>query len=305
MTNLKNKKGFSLIELSIVILIIGIIIAGITQSSRLIRQFKLSSARTQTQSSPVSSIPNLGAWFETTLESSFDDAEVEDSDVVAASEITTWHDINPASSIKRDATGIPGTVPYYYANCINGLPCLRFDGADNLFDFDGTFLVGVDYTIFVVERRRADAAGYFIGSSAVTTADNVSLRLGYESAIKLHFGHGDLDDFYAGITFPTGDTINPAYLHTFVNASLANGASTFSYYSNGSATDSIVASGTIAMRTLTAFASASIGYSAVATAAYFTGDIGEIIFYTRALKSEERTAVEGYLLKKWGIDESA
>ncbi|MFM7621329.1 MAG: prepilin-type N-terminal cleavage/methylation domain-containing protein [Alphaproteobacteria bacterium] len=41
-------KAFSLIELSIVILIIGILVAGVTQSSRLIRQMKLLSAQSIT-----------------------------------------------------------------------------------------------------------------------------------------------------------------------------------------------------------------------------------------------------------------
>jgi len=40
-----NKKAFSLIELSIVILIIGIFVAGVTSSSRLLKQMKLTSAR--------------------------------------------------------------------------------------------------------------------------------------------------------------------------------------------------------------------------------------------------------------------
>ena len=39
-----NIKAFSLIELSIVILIIGILVAGVTQSSRLFRQITLSTA---------------------------------------------------------------------------------------------------------------------------------------------------------------------------------------------------------------------------------------------------------------------
>lgn len=45
---MKNKKAFSLIELSIVILIIGIIVAGVTQGLRLINAFRLSSAKSLT-----------------------------------------------------------------------------------------------------------------------------------------------------------------------------------------------------------------------------------------------------------------
>jgi len=45
--------GFSLIELSIVILIIGILVSGVTQSSRLIRQIRIQSARNLTVNSPI------------------------------------------------------------------------------------------------------------------------------------------------------------------------------------------------------------------------------------------------------------
>lgn len=57
--NIKSNKAFSLIELSIVILIIGILVAGVTQSSRLINQIKLSLAQSITRSSDVNSIDNL------------------------------------------------------------------------------------------------------------------------------------------------------------------------------------------------------------------------------------------------------
>jgi prepilin-type N-terminal cleavage/methylation domain-containing protein len=62
------KKAFSLIELSVVVLIIGILIAGITQSSRLVRAMKLNTARSLTRSSDVNSIRNLTAWFDATAE---------------------------------------------------------------------------------------------------------------------------------------------------------------------------------------------------------------------------------------------
>jgi prepilin-type N-terminal cleavage/methylation domain-containing protein len=65
MNKFKNHKisAFSLIELSVVILIIGILVAGVTQSSRLIAQFRLKTAQNLTINSPVSSIKNLSTWY--------------------------------------------------------------------------------------------------------------------------------------------------------------------------------------------------------------------------------------------------
>jgi prepilin-type N-terminal cleavage/methylation domain-containing protein len=57
---MKNQsKAFSLIELSIVILIIGILIAGVTQGSRLVRESKITTAVTLTQSAPIASVKDL------------------------------------------------------------------------------------------------------------------------------------------------------------------------------------------------------------------------------------------------------
>lgn len=85
-----NKKAFSLIELSIVILIIGILIAGVTQGSRLVGAMRLASAKALTQSSPIASMRNLHSWYEATSEGSFLEAETEDSTA-----LTIWKDIGP------------------------------------------------------------------------------------------------------------------------------------------------------------------------------------------------------------------
>ena len=63
-------KAFSLIELSIVILIIGILVAGVTSSSRLITRMKVVTAQNLTRNSPVSSIKDLAMWYETSLDES-------------------------------------------------------------------------------------------------------------------------------------------------------------------------------------------------------------------------------------------
>lgn len=127
MKNLK-KSAFSLIELSIVVLIIGIIIVGVTQSSRVIRQMKLASARSLTEGSPVSSINGLVLWLETTSEKAFS-RELEDATYLPNG--TKWLDRNPQSSLKADAvTSILQNAPIYVDSCINDLPCLSFNTVD-------------------------------------------------------------------------------------------------------------------------------------------------------------------------------
>lgn len=62
------KKAFSLIELSVVILIIGILVAGVTSSSRLISRMRIITVQSLTRSSDVNTIRDISFCVETSLE---------------------------------------------------------------------------------------------------------------------------------------------------------------------------------------------------------------------------------------------
>jgi prepilin-type N-terminal cleavage/methylation domain-containing protein len=111
----KNQQAFSLIELSIVILIIGILVAGITQSSRLIGQMRIQSAKNLTLNSPVSSIKSIHIWLETTTQNSFSSEQPDDNYLVES-----WNDINPQSSYKNNALqSNDSQKPFYKKNNIS------------------------------------------------------------------------------------------------------------------------------------------------------------------------------------------
>ncbi|MBM5782065.1 MAG: type II secretion system protein [Pelagibacterales bacterium] len=135
---------FSLIELSIVILVVGILIAGVTSGSRLVSEFQLQTARTLTNSSSVSGIKDLMLWYETSLESSFDSSERTNQ-----SAVSTWYDINPQSSYKNNATKTTtASKPLFIEGGFpNNITAVRFDGTNDRVFFDGTFLVNTSYTI--------------------------------------------------------------------------------------------------------------------------------------------------------------
>ncbi len=136
---MKNK-AFSLVELSIVILIIGVLVAAVGQGLDLLQDAKVSAARTLTNSSKVSSVRGLVFWLETSMENSFPEGEASDETI-----ISQWNDINPQSSTKfnaragqrSDANQITYNVaagatssntsgPKYVAKGINNLPTLNF-----------------------------------------------------------------------------------------------------------------------------------------------------------------------------------
>lgn len=174
------KRAFSLIELSIVILIIGVLIAAVGQGIDLLQDARLSAARMLTQSSRVNSLKGLILWLEPTSEASFSSAEAVD-----AATISSWNDINPQETKKNNATqtGASSLRPTYVEKGINNLPVLRFDGSTDYLNFDGASLINSNYTIFVVEKKEdvaADVHGFFIGGTN-TTAVNAALHLGYRT----------------------------------------------------------------------------------------------------------------------------
>ncbi len=124
---IKNlKKTFSLIELSIVILIIGLLVAGIVKGQDLYNKMKISSVASLTNNSIVAAISNLNAWYETTSTESFYQDNLFDGQ-----DLSIWRDINPTRSSKlnlgKNNFGT-GNLPDYTKNCINGLPCVDFNG---------------------------------------------------------------------------------------------------------------------------------------------------------------------------------
>ncbi len=158
MTKQHPKLGFSLIELSIVILVIGILVIGITKGSRIMSEAKLKSARSLTTSSPVPLFGDLALWLETTSTTSFDDTEE-----VVGGTISNWYDINPQTNSPLNfSQSSSSSRPAYIKDYTNGLPALKFDGTDdfvrrtNVIGSDLT-KTGDQITIFIVQKYNGSA----------------------------------------------------------------------------------------------------------------------------------------------------
>ncbi len=280
------KRAFSLVELSIVILIIGVLVAAVGQGMDLLQDARLSAARVTTQSSRVNSLKGLILWLEPTSEASFSAAEAVDNSTVSA-----WNDINPQASVKNNATqtGSSSIKPLYIERGINNLPILRFDGVAQYLDYDGSALVNSDYTIFIVEKKGDEnAQGFFVGGSdGITT--NGNLHLGYrplstKAITQAHYGN-DLN--YT----PPSYTLTPT-IHSFWFST--NGGK--KYWNNGGTNPEASSPGQTAA--LVSYAGSKI---ALCYSSYYKGDIAEIIMFNRALSDKDRQAVENYLSKKWAI----
>lgn len=120
--NKNSKKAFSLVEISIVVLIVGLLIAGISKASDMIFDANLKTGRSLTKGAKVNRMPSLSLWMETTLTESLLDKERYD-----ATAISIWRDVNPQVSSKLifKKTGTPKYVEFGQDN----MPAIGFTSA--------------------------------------------------------------------------------------------------------------------------------------------------------------------------------
>ena len=178
-----SPKAFTLIELSAVIAIIGILIAGVMGATGLVKKSKIAAAQSLTKASPIAGITDNALWLESSAESSFKDTETSTGDAV-----TTWYD--QKNAVNKSSVVAVGTGPTY-SNTINYIHAVKFSGstANYLQVADASFLNNTDYTIVVLEKRQSATAGYFIGDSSVSTA-NQTLLLGYSADAAIAHSQG-------------------------------------------------------------------------------------------------------------------
>ncbi len=291
-----NRSAFSLIELSIVVLIIGILVAGVTQSTRILSQARLNTARTLTQSSPVNSISNLALWIESTSEESFTEAESDNG-----AEVITWYDINPQAVTKANFVGTTGTSGFYTTGAMNNLPAVLFNGTDEFMTSANFDNIGADTTMFLVVNRTAVSAAETILAKTETTVTN-----GTNFVVR---GSSDGDwEFCDTLTsdssqncFTTdgaGANADTNYLVTVLyEGNTSGGVIVGQNGTTVSVSDDTTSSAPVANTT-----SLVLGASSVSTKdQFFGGYVGEIIIFDRKLKAEEVNSVNDYLAKKWGI----
>jgi len=302
-----NKKAFSLIELSIVILIIGILVAGVTQSSRLVRAMRLQSARSLTLSSPIPSFKNINLWLESTLTESFDSSEAQDQ-----LQISKWNDINPQSSYKSNATQTNATFrPKYIDQGINGLPAISFDGIDDWMTMGviSGFESNSKFTVFVVlkptllgkfviakQDNNVDGKGWAIlttgnfNGGGATTPNLLTFGLkGHQSTNFIEIASPQTILNYNIVTcFSYNGGLNNSGLYVYVNGikELAplrvGGPLNLSPSPNGDE-------------------DLRIGARESNSFGLFQGLIGEIIIIESYLNDADVAEVNKYLQKKWSI----
>ena len=284
----KQQSAFSLIELSIVILIIGILVAGVTGSSRLVKRMKIITAQNLTNSSPISSIKDLIFWYETSLEKSFNDVEEQEN-----SFLTAWYDISPTSVDKLHTYPPASTAnqPKFNDSIMNGLPAVRFDG-DDYFILNPNLFYNNNFTLILVERKLSTNAFCIFAWNPPWTGScnyNECFHICYRADNHFTF------DFYASSTeFVSNELIG---IKNRIHTMIFDRAFGKKYWLNGGLNPDAVQTSAMSSWALIPITQARSTYFGNG----FNGYISEIILFNRGLKDEERMAIESYLSKKYAI----
>ncbi len=294
--NHRRLAGFSLVELSIVIIVIAILIGLITGGSKMVYIARLTNARGLTKSSPVAGIDKLAMWLESTSKNSFDPGEAQDKAL-----ITTWHDINPQNTANNAVQNTTAGKPSYSADGMNHLPSIIFDGNLNclISPLNINYQSTPKMTIFAVFKNlsiKPDSFNGLLGNCAGgCSGGGVGGRF---VTLGGGEGYGPGFDDGAGI-MPVSElgTVGQSQIITYASNSGAVNGSSFSI--NHNLTSNIYTDNFIDLHD----DNFTIGSITNVCEPYSTANvsISEIIVFKSILKAREIAAVEDYLSLKWGI----
>jgi prepilin-type N-terminal cleavage/methylation domain-containing protein len=284
-----KNSAFSLVELSIVLLVIGILIVGASQGYSLVKSARISNARSITAKSPISQTPGLLAWYETTSKESFDKSQIRDG-----AQITQWKDISPSSILTSSnilITTASDNVTYSQSS-INKLPAVKFSASGKLSLATFTQGASSQATIFMVVKLN-----YVPDSSNYRTIFDSSSSI-FAFSIK-----SDMAQLNAGSAGATNSSANSfSNSGEYAIAIYFNGSSSKVFLNNTNLTLPTSASDGSSLNAGTTNQLVGMTLANKVLNAGFSGFISEVAVFNRVVKSSERKEIFNYFSKKYKIN---
>jgi len=301
--NKKTKKAFSLTEISIVITIIGIIIAGIIGSNFVIKKFSIdiASKRPKTAESVIITFTpqlkdNLILWLDAANKNSFS------QDIIDQDQISYWKSVNFLDTTYKITQNNQTNMPTYHEYGINNLPAIYFDGNDFLLKNNlnsqltknkseitiFTVLTLEGYSAYIYDLYNPSTNILFssqINNNYSSTSSNIKLSYGSTNDASNSSNHESLfdkDKFLKPqiITMIRRNDISQILVN---NSNFGNNSSS----NNSNLPNNVVAD----------FYLGSKNNSSL----FFNGYIAELIIFNKGLSDDQITHINKYLSKKWRI----
>ena len=315
----KKNRAFSLIEISVVIVIVMIMIAGLMQGSRLIGSMRITTARNVTQSSAMPWINYIVTWYDATASDAFSESENNDGN-----KISRWNGAEIRYSDRINITQVDDSKkPIFVSNGMYGLPSIKFDGVDDYFASEQieqsilTYRSGAVFIVFEPKTTSLTAKrSIFYQPSECGREFDVGYGFG---GLAGNFGLASSSES-CGSTNATTSSLNYVVPNEKIVVSMniyqapmtKGDISNIKIYRNGYLeTTSKVNEGynSTLIETTKKYADGSeriyVGARKTSDSAnpssFFEGLLGEIIVFNRSLNNEDRKEIEKYLGKKWGI----
>ena len=263
--------------------------------------------------SSLSTIPNLKLWFDpsqlsflnhpysvSTVGSSFTpstissldcwfDASISTNYSTNGSTVVAWFDLG--SNRRHLVQPNPTRRPLFISSQTVASNSIYFNGQYQYMSFTTRpNIINTDYTIMIVEQRRAQYANYFLGGSNTDTYKNI--QWGYNSPSNAYFYQ--YNGLSMQITLENYNNTGNGLPEPFRIWSMTYNTSNVRMHLNGH----LVKTYSPWSNAMTDWVSSGVAYY---NDQYYTGNIKELVFFSNALPDSSRQLMEGYFATKWGI----
>lgn len=234
----------------------------------------------------VNTLPALQVWYDAT-----DSAQFNPTNPTNGSTITQWKDKSAFAHNASPSGG--GTVrPTYQTAIQNGLSIVRFDGVnDNLTINPASWAASLSgFTAYVVAKITSTT-----GTRTLIGSDQNGQKIFFNGT-----NWGVATAGGTGISTATADTTKFKIFGIIYDGTQATNASRLIFRYNET-NQPLTFTGTVGTTTNASTNQIDIGWYSTGSSEYFGGDIGEVVYFSRALNSGEQSGVEEYLSNKWAI----
>jgi hypothetical protein len=242
----------------------------------------------------------LQLWLDASAPETLFNATTGGSLVAADGAVARWED--KSGNARHFTQSTSGSRPLRKVSQQNGRDTLLFDGTNDFFegsDFSDADSGGM--TVFVVYKRNATGAPHELLTKANTNGIGWFIRHAASGDLRLNIDLGDGNDMFRA----TSAVVSAASYAVVGFVAVSGGYQSSLFYRNGSAVDMAAASvtGSGAQQPPSTTGIVRVGVQEYQGTYYFhaSANIAEIIIYDTALSDANRSAVESYLMTKWGI----